>query len=272
MVDFTERLKRYKKKFLTNFSVATGIAHHENTTGVDERIIIFTRYPEPGKAKTRFISALGNEGAAALQRSMTEDTVNKVLQLRNYRQFSIEIRYEGGNKHLMENWLGPDISYHRQGRSDLGKRMSRSFKKSFQSGIKRVVIVGTDIPDLTNSVLQTSFDVLSCNDAVLGPAKDGGYYLIGFVDKGFLPEAFEEIEWGTKTVFKVTLNLLEKAGRKVYRLPQWNDIDTIDDLIDLLQRNKNKDFMSSKTITFILKNSYIFLKQQTKDIKADIEF
>lgn len=218
-----------------------------------EQIIIFTRFPKPGKTKTRLIPVFGEEGAADLQRCMTEDTLHSVLQLKRVRPVSIEIRYEGGNENLMKGWLGGDVSYRSQGEGDLGERMSGAFGEAFQSELKRVIIIGTDCPDLSIHLLQNAFDALSHSDVIIGPARDGGYYLIGFRKNDFSPEVFEGIDWGTDKVFKKTLNFLKKTGSKIHLLPKWNDVDTLDDLKDLVNRNQNTEFMSSKTIAYIFK-------------------
>ncbi len=216
-----------------------------------EKIIIFTRYPEPGKTKTRLIPVLGNEGAAHLQRSMTEDTINSVLQIKNRPSLSIEIRYDGGNSTLMQQWLGNNVVYRIQGDGDLGKRMSRAFKESFNSGFDRVIIIGTDSPDLDVNLLHNAFDALNANDIVLGPSEDGGYYLIGFKKRSFLPGIFNSINWGSSTVFSDTINMVKKTNHSIHLLPQWNDMDTLDDLKDFIQRNQDTAVKHSKTFSYL---------------------
>lgn len=218
-----------------------------------EQIIIFTRFPKPGKTKTRLIPVFGEEGAADLQRCMTEDTLERVLRLNKERSISIEIHYEGGNSKVMKRWLGKDVVCQPQESGHLGERMSRAFMKSFDVGYERVLIIGTDCPDLSIHLLQNAFDALSHSDVIIGPARDGGYYLIGFRKNDFSPEVFEGIDWGTDKVFKKTLNFLKKIGSKIHLLPKWNDVDTLDDLKDLVNRNQNTEFMSSKTIAYIFK-------------------
>ncbi|MBW1963286.1 MAG: TIGR04282 family arsenosugar biosynthesis glycosyltransferase, partial [Deltaproteobacteria bacterium] len=144
-----------------------------------EHLIVFTRYPEPGTTKTRLIPLIGAEGAANLQRKMTEHTLSQVKRLSTRRELSVEIRYEGGDKNLMQTWLGQDFEYRPQGTGDLGRRMKRSFEDAFRSGATTAVIIGTDIPKITNGIIQTAFDALQQKNMALGPAKDGGYYLIG---------------------------------------------------------------------------------------------
>ncbi|MCP4691656.1 MAG: DUF2064 domain-containing protein, partial [Desulfobacterales bacterium] len=114
-----------------------------------EHLIIFTRFPRPGAVKTRLIPALGPECAAALQRELTEHILRGAKASAASRGTTIEIRYDGGDEGLMRAWLGGDLQYRAQGRGDLGRRMGRSFEEAFGAGASAVVLVGSDIPDIT---------------------------------------------------------------------------------------------------------------------------
>ncbi len=140
-----------------------------------KRLILFTRYPEPGTTKTRMISKLGDEGAAELQRQMTEHIISRITKCSGMHSTSLEIRFEGGNHHLMAAWLGNGFDYSPQGNGDIGIRMRRALKEGFGSGHESVVIIGSDIPDITGDIIQKAFDGLKKHDLVLGPAADGGY-------------------------------------------------------------------------------------------------
>ncbi len=196
------------------------------------RLIIFTRYPEPGKTKTRLIPALGAEGAANLQRKLTEETVAKARQLSSVFPISVEVRFTGGNWQLMESWLGSDLNYQEQDGGDLGDRMrlafETTFKKAFNSGIQRAVIIGTDCPGLNGEILQQAFENLEENDLVLGPAEDGGYYLIGLGRS--IPELFRGINWGTAEVREKTVAIAQSLHLAISYLPQLPDLDRPEDL------------------------------------------
>ncbi len=198
---------------------------------ISEQLIIFTRYPAPGKAKTRLIPVLGKEGAANLHRLMTQRTIARALSLQNSRQLSVEIHYTGSSQQLMEDWLGTEIVYHQQSEGDLGARMLAAFQKSFNLGIEKVAIIGTDCPKLKQQMLAKAFDDLSDKDLVLGPAKDGGYYLIGL--RCLIPELFDGIHWGSNEVFADTLAIAKKLGLNIGILPTLVDIDRPEDLIGL---------------------------------------
>ena len=118
-----------------------------------ERLIVFTRYPEPGTTKTRMISELGSEGAAELQRQMTEHIISRTKTLSRLYSLSVEVRYEGGSKKLMMEWLGSGLSYYPQGSGDIGHRMGRALQAAFGKGCETAVIIGSDIPDITTEIM-----------------------------------------------------------------------------------------------------------------------
>jgi len=193
-------------------------------------LIVFTRYPEPGKTKTRLIPALGEVGAAKLQRQMTEYT----LSLVTISHLSTEVRFAGGDVQLMRDWLGSELIYQEQGEGELGVRMARSLSSAFQSGATQIVIIGTDCPSLNAEILTTAFHQLQQRDLVLGPAIDGGYYLIGL--QRFIPELFVNIDWGTAQVLAQTVKIAQKLNLSIFYLPELADIDRPEDLATLDSR------------------------------------
>ncbi len=199
-----------------------------------QSLIIFTRYPVPGKTKTRLIPALTAVGAADLHRQMTEHTLDRVRQLHATEPLSIEVHYAGDRDDLrMADWLGDDLVYQLQVNGNLGKRMAQSFRTVFekycQSGRDpRAIIIGTDCPGLDAAVLKLAFHHLHVCDLVLGPAIDGGYYLIGL--SRFIPELFVGIDWGTAKVFEQTMDIANELGLSIEYLPTLADIDRPEDL------------------------------------------
>ena len=117
------------------------------------RIILFTRYPEPGTTKTRMIPGLGPEGAAMLQRQMTEHIISKISQFAGSQPIAVQVRFEGGNKKLMQAWLGAKFEYCRQGIGDIGLRMATALGEGFEDGCQAVVIIGSDIPGITSDII-----------------------------------------------------------------------------------------------------------------------
>jgi hypothetical protein len=195
---------------------------------VRERLIIFTRYPEPGKTKTRLIPVLGEEGAATLQRQMTESTLAEVKKVSRFYPSSMEVHFAGGNEQLMQDWLGSSIIYRRQTEGDIGCRMASAFQESFEAGIDSIVLIGIDCPDLNAQLMVQAFQALDRHDLVIGPARDGGYYLIGL--RRFVPELFIGISWSTNEVLQQTQNIIQRLELAVAYLPLLSDIDRPEDL------------------------------------------
>ena len=193
-----------------------------------QHLIIFTRYPEPGKTKTRLIPALGTVGAANLQRQMTEYTISQVKELQKVIEVSSQVRFAGGDLQLMQDWLGTDLVYQPQGDGDLGLRMRRSLYDGFQCHAKKVVIIGTDCPGLNFQILTQAFEVTHKVDLVIGPAIDGGYYLIGL--RRFIPELFINIDWGSSQVLHQTVEIANQLNLSYHYLPQLTDVDRPEDL------------------------------------------
>lgn len=192
------------------------------------RLIVFTRYPESGKAKTRLIPLLGAEDAADLQRQMTLRTIIIARRVRRRLSAQIDVRYSGGDPAAFGAWLGPDVNYRPQGGGDLGRRMAESLHEAFAEGASEAMIIGSDIPNLTVELLERAFESLARCDLVLGPAFDGGYYLIGL--RRAMPELFDNIAWGTGEVLGRTLERAKRLGLSVALLDPLMDIDEPEDL------------------------------------------
>jgi len=186
-------------------------------------VLIFTRNPELGKCKTRLAKKVGNENALTIYKMLLQHTANVVEQLTCDKAvyYSVKIR----DNDLWDNTI---YQKHQQQGTDLGYRMLNAFKKSFESEYEKVLIVGSDLYDLTPEHIQQAFDKLNTHDVVLGPAEDGGYYLLGM--NSLQPNIFENKEWGTETVRKDTLNDLKY--KSVALLESLNDIDVFDDIKD----------------------------------------
>ncbi len=192
-----------------------------------ERLIVFSRWPVPGKTKTRLIPALGPLGAAEFQRRMTLKTMATARAWASPGQRDIEVRHEGGSWRQMRRWLGPEVHYRHQAPGDLGHRMASAFRTAFDEGARRVVLIGTDCPGITSALLDEAASTLAEHDLVLGPTHDGGYWLIGM--KRPL-SVFDGVAWSTDAVLERTLELARIQGLRVHLLPMLSDIDTPDDL------------------------------------------
>ena len=168
-----------------------------------DKLIIFSRYPVPGRTKTRLISDLGTFGAADLQRMLTEKTLRTVRIFLLHREMDAEVQFEGGSGKRMRRWLGNDFLFLRQVRGNIGKRMQTAFLDAFQKGYRQVILIGSDIPGIRSDHLIQAYDLLAHKDLVLGPGIDGGYWLIAL--KRPL-DLFQGIEWGTEKVLEQTVS------------------------------------------------------------------
>ncbi|MEE8450918.1 MAG: TIGR04283 family arsenosugar biosynthesis glycosyltransferase [Thermoguttaceae bacterium] len=214
-------------------------------------LIVFTRFPEPGKTKTRLIPAVGAEQAAAIQREMTQHTFDWATELDREDRTTVESHFEGGDRQRMRTCFGHDLAYRPQHEGDLGRRLEGAFHDAFDAGAGRVVIVGTDCPGLDAALVRTAFKRLEQDDVVLGPAEDGGYYLIGLSREA--PALFARIPWGTDRVLRQTLDAVEASGLSSSLLKPLADVDRPEDL-EFWRREKTRSrcFSTDPRISIIL--------------------
>jgi len=184
-------------------------------------IIIFTRNPELGKVKTRLAKTIGNESALNIYKYLLNHTEKTIRNIEADKAvyYSIKIRED-------DIWDNSIYQKHLQKGNDLGLRMLNAFENAFKRGYKKVVIVGSDLYDLNSEDIKRAFNELEKNDAVIGPAKDGGYYLLGM--KTLHSQVFQNKNWGTETVLEDTLADLN--NKEVKLLEEKNDIDTWEDI------------------------------------------
>ncbi|MAM39210.1 MAG: hypothetical protein CL949_12090 [Erythrobacter sp.] len=183
---------------------------------ISPRLSIFARLPVPGKVKTRLIPALGEEGAARLYARLLALTVEVARE----SGFEFELRVTGGEIGAFQGLFGEDVPVVDQGDGDLGARMARVEAPA--------LLIGSDCPGITAPLLRAAAGALEDRRVVLGPANDGGYYLIGYREP--VPFLFEDMEWSTPKVLPETLARLAARGHGPAILPELADIDTAEDL------------------------------------------
>jgi len=209
-------------------------------------VILFVRSPERGRVKSRLAAAIGGKMALEIYKGFVLDIVETLKE--GPYPFRIFF-YPGNAREKVTNWLGKDFTYSPQRGSGIGEKMENAFVQSFSMGVERAVLIGSDIPDLPNSVIHRAFSSLDKSDAVLGPASDGGYYLIGFKKASFLPDVFHGIPWSTSSVYRETIEVFRLSKYRVHILRHWNDVDTLDDLRALVTRNQDTDFRASRSMS-----------------------
>jgi len=192
------------------------------------RLIVMARFPEAGRAKTRMIPLLGPAGAARLHRQLVAITLDTARLVRRRTGATIEVRSTGASTRQMRTLFGTDVAFHDQGDGDLGKRLLTAAADAFATGEKQVVIVGTDCPLLSVDRVNEAFGALAMHDVVIGPAVDGGYYLIGL--KAAHKKLFDGIDWGGPRVLAQTLDRCARAGLAYALISPLSDVDTADDL------------------------------------------
>ncbi len=194
----------------------------------EEALFLFLRFPEPGKAKTRLIPELGAERAAEVYRKMAEQVADIVRELD--RPGLLKVAYfSPADKGLeIREWLGNGFHFVAQPEGDLGRRLEDAFVGAFRKGARRIIALGTDCVEITGEILSEAFEALHQVDAAIGPALDGGYYLMGLNRP--CHSVFRGIPWSTDKTLRETLARLRGCGLNVRLLPPLMDIDTPEDL------------------------------------------
>ncbi|RJR24124.1 MAG: DUF2064 domain-containing protein [Desulfobacteraceae bacterium] len=217
-------------------------------------LLIFTRYPFPGKAKTRLIPALTPLGAARLQRRMTEHAVCVArLTVRTAAPggcSEIRVCCTGASRRDFRAWLGTDLQYTPQVSGNLGFRMEQAFDRAFRNGAGSALLIGTDVPGITSDILHQAIRNLRYKDMVLGRALDGGYYLIGM--NAPFPKVFEGVDWGTGMVYEQTRANIRRLGLTLADLPALQDMDRPEDLVTLRSDPRFNDLFSGKSIISVV--------------------
>lgn len=189
-------------------------------------LLVFVKHPQPGSAKTRLIPALGPENAASLYQVLAEEEIRRTRPLgRDYRRMFFFAPEDASDE--VASWLPGERLLPQLG-ADLGARMVAAFAAAFASGAPRAAIIGTDVPWVSRELVLEAFAALDGHDVVLGPAQDGGYYLMALTRHR--PALFEGIPWSTPSVLAATAERAGALGLSVHLMDPLRDIDTIEDL------------------------------------------
>lgn len=219
-------------------------------------LLFYLKFPEKDKVKTRLSLSLDSDFVVELYKNFIIDL------LETLKKVDTDVRicfHPEESKEKLVEWLG-DYDYKLQIGKDLGERLKNSFLEAIGDGYEKVIVIGSDSPDLPSELLEKSFVSLNKNDSVIGPATDGGYYLLGFRRDATLPKVFEGIEWSSSSVFVNTIRKLGQASHITHILPALSDVDELDDLKDLIKRSQKNEFVHSNTMKFLLKNKELFVR------------
>ena len=189
-------------------------------------IIIFAKYPELSKVKTRLAKDIGKQKALKIYKILLNNTITKLTPKKNNANYKIYIAYTPINKKKEFQKIFPNIKLIPQTGKTLGERMHQIFKKILKK-YKTWLIIGSDIPTINKTAINKTIKQLKNNDVVIGPAYDGGYYLIGMKKP---INIFSNIHWSTKKVLQETINKTKQNKLTYYLISKKRDIDTIQDL------------------------------------------
>ncbi|MDX1564137.1 MAG: TIGR04283 family arsenosugar biosynthesis glycosyltransferase [Phycisphaeraceae bacterium] len=191
-------------------------------------LIVFARCPEPGRTKTRLIGRLGAVSAADLQRAMTRHILGWAADWAQQAGGRVVVEYAGGDPNRMRRMFGDRFTYRPQCDGDLGHRMATSMDRAFTEGADRVLIVGSDAPEVDRTAITEAFDRLDNHDLTIDPAADGGYVLLGSGKP--LPSLFNGPDWGGPQVLEQTLRIASQNDLSVGLGPVRRDVDRPEDL------------------------------------------
>jgi rSAM/selenodomain-associated transferase 1 len=195
-------------------------------------LIIFIRPPVPGKVKTRLAATVGDAEALRIYGWLLSRTCHEALGVEAERRLFYSEPPSGA-----DHWPEPAFRKSLQRGADLGDRMHNAFAEVFAGGAAKAVVIGSDCPELNSALIEQAFVALDRCDFVLGPTPDGGYYLLGMHQPE--PTVFRDVAWSTETVFRQTVEQIERLGKTVHFLPELSDVDTEADWRAFQQRMRN---------------------------------
>jgi uncharacterized protein len=188
-------------------------------------VIVFQKSPEEGKVKTRLAKDIGHKKATDIYIFLLTHTHQQVQKV----DADVFVYFQGG---INENYMVlPRYYLAHQEEGDLGKKMEAAFSEVFNYGYREVLIIGSDCFELDNEIIEEGFGSLASHDLVIGPAVDGGYYLLGM--KKLNSSLFRNMPWSTSSIAELTFSEASSQGMSIYKLPILRDVDTLDDLGEL---------------------------------------
>lgn len=210
-------------------------------------VIVFVRFPEKGKVKTRLAKTLGEEFAVNFYKVCAEHTFSECRKISQHQTDIYICCADENDIEIIKSWTGNDFKYFAQKGEDIGIKMLNAFRYVFTHNVKNAVLIGTDIPEISSGIISGALNSLENSDVVIGPARDGGYYLIGM--NKIYESVFREITWESKNVYSETLGRLNESNIKLVIAPLLNDIDTEENLIEWMgseqsdEINEVRDFV-----------------------------
>jgi rSAM/selenodomain-associated transferase 1 len=197
--------------------------------------------------KTRIAASLGDDFAFGLYTAFVKD----LLVMAGFVEADKILAIDGPSVPVASLDFGTGYSVIRQNGKNIGDRMQNAFEYVFNSGYKKAVLIGSDLPGLPAALVENAFAALNTADVAIGRSTDGGYYLIGFRKETCSPDYFKGITWSTSSVYQRTIEKFSRAKKIVYMLPEWIDIDDHNDLKQFYERNSNKTGTALYTMKYL---------------------
>jgi rSAM/selenodomain-associated transferase 1 len=199
-------------------------ASQDSTANAGYEVLVFAKYPEPGRCKTRLAKSLGEEDALRIYAALLSHTLSVVSATAFRKILFVDPPERAAEAHT---WApGMDL-YLPQSDGDLGARLWDAVDRRLAAGAKRIILLGCDCPQISKDTVTSSFAALDFHDVVLGPTVDGGYYLLAL--KAGHASLFQDIPWSTELVLERTLNILKIQSLSYLSLDTFSDVDTLDD-------------------------------------------
>jgi len=220
---------------------------------MSKKLIIFTKYPENGRVKTRLAETLGEAFASEFYKMCAGYIFNECIKLKRSGIDLLIFYAEEEDRNKIRGWVPESFELFRQEGENLGERMYNAFLHLLKFNAEKAVLIGTDIPDISSSLIEKSFEYLDDHEAVIGPSSDGGYYLIGLSKLN--KDIFTGIQWSTGKVLENTLIKLKERNLSYKLLPELIDIDKESDIMKWLKTNPAdnhpvKKFLNSQNIFY----------------------
>ncbi len=217
-------------------------------------LILFLKYPEKGKVKTRLAQTLGDDFVLKLYQHFITDILDTCKKIDSH----IILAFFSDNENVQDTPFYKEYTCISQRGKNLGDKMYNALVDISSLGYSRLVLIGSDIPDLPATLINEAFNKLDRDDVVLGPSKDGGYYLIGINNEKIDSSIFKGVTWSTPQVLNKTIHNLKSKGLSWNLLIPWNDIDDSNDLKNYYKNYKNRD-VQFNTLKFLSQNENNFL-------------
>ena len=211
---------------------------------MSDKILLFIKYPNHGAVKSRLAESVGESTACALYKCFVDDILTT---LKGINAQIVICYYPVYLKEKMAAWLGRRYDYIPQIGENLGDRLQYCCNISLKEGAEKIIVLASDIPEISQEIIKNAFSQLEDNDMVIGPSEDGGYYLIGFKNKSYYNNIFEDISWSSKYVFQETLEKMDRCQLRYFILDTLNDMDTIADIRKFLIRTEGSLEAGAKT-------------------------